>query len=218
MDNKEKLEKVARALEKNNIKVYIVENKTEARKKVKSLLKKGESVSNGGSMTMDECDIYSLLESGDYDYLDRRKAQTREEQIEIYRKSYFVDTYFSSANAITEQGEIYNVDGNSNRVSAITYGPKSVILIVGMNKVVKNLEEAILRVKTIAAPLNAKRLNCNTYCKETGKCMSFLNGTQNDMGSGCNSDDRICCNYLVSAQQRIKDRIKVILVAENLGY
>ena len=111
-----------------------------------------------------------------------------------------------SSNAVTEEGELYNVDGNSNRVAALAYGPDSVIVVAGCNKIVPDIAAAVERVKKIAAPVNATRLHCSTPCAKTGECMN------------CHSDGRICCNYLVSAQQRHQDRIKVILVGEELGY
>ena len=115
---------------------------------------------------------------------------------------------------MTLAGELYNVDGNCNRITAIAYGPKKVILVVGINKIVPDLDAAIRRVKTIAAPLNTKRLGCNTYCHETGVCM----GLEGSMTDGCSGPGRICCNYLISAQQRHPDRIHVILVGEPLGF
>ena len=115
---------------------------------------------------------------------------------------------------MTERGELYNVDGFANRVAAIANGPKKVIMVVGINKIVPDLDAAIRRVKTIAAPLNTKRLNCDTYCYHTGVCM----GLEGGMTDGCNAPGRICCNYLVSAHQRHPDRITVILVGEPCGY
>ena len=114
-------------------------------------------------------------------------------------------------------GELYNVDGNSNRVACIVYGPRQVIMIVGVNKIVENLDEAILRVKTICAPMNTERLGIATPCNKTGKCIS-LSKENPFMCDGCGGNTRICCNYVVSAKQRHKDRIKLIIVNENLGY
>ncbi|MBR0141001.1 MAG: LUD domain-containing protein, partial [Ruminococcus sp.] len=127
------------------------------------------------------------------------------------------DVFISSANAITEHGVVYNVDGNSNRIAAIAFGPKSVIIIAGYNKIVANLEEAEIRVKKEAAPPNCVRLNCDTYCAEKGECVS-MNKSGRQIYDGCGGDGRICCNYLISAHQRHKGRIKVIIVGEELGY
>ena len=121
------------------------------------------------------------------------------------------------ANAVTEGGLLYNVDGNSNRVSAILYGPKQVIFICGCNKLVKDLDEAVMRLKSVAAPQNTKRLNCDTYCAKEGECLAMGNDASY-MCDGCMSPARICCNYVISARQRHKDRLKVIFVGEELGY
>ena len=211
-----RLEKTAENLKKNNFEAYICKSSAEVRALVSSLMREGETISCGGSVTLAECGVMELMKSGKYNFLDRSAANSREEVEEIYRKSYFCDTYLCSSNAVTENGELYNVDGNSNRISAISYGPKSVIMVCGCNKIVRNIDEAIRRVKTIAAPANCQRLDCKTYCLQTGCCLSLDKG--GDMPSGCSGDDRICCNYLISAKQRHKGRIKVILVAEELGY
>ncbi len=203
----------AKNLEKNNIKTYIVNNKDEVADLIKKLIKKGDTVSNGGSESLKQCGIIDLLKSGDYNFIDRTQLEPKE----AYIKAFSADAYFCSSNAITENGELYNVDGNSNRIAAIAYGPDSVIMVVGYNKIVKNIDEAINRVKAICAPKNCERLEVNSYCKSKGQCMSYLNQSS-EICDGCNSDTRICCNYLISARQRHKDRIKVILVPEVLGY
>lgn len=211
-----RMEKTAENLRKNRMEAYIAENCEEAIKIVESILKEGESISCGGSVTLKESGVMDLMTSGKYNFLDRSKAKNREEIEEIYRQAFRCDTFLTSANAVTENGELYNVDGNSNRVAAICYGPKSVIFVVGMNKIVRNLDEAITRVKTCAAPANCVRLECETPCSKTGECISLSKG--GDMPSGCYSTGRVCCNYVVSAYQRHENRFKVILVAENLGY
>ena len=167
-------------------------------------------------MTLEECGVMDLLRSGAYQFLDRAACKPEEMQT-LYRKCFSADAYLCSANAVTANGELYNVDGNSNRVAAISYGPSRVIMVVGCNKLVPDLDAAIKRVKTCAAPANAERLSCPTYCKESGSCVS-LNQSAPGMTDGCHGDGRICCNYLVSAQQRNPDRMHVILVAEPLGY
>lgn len=202
-------------LVKNNMDFYYAETKNDVRHIVESLIKKGDVITNGGTMTMAECGLSDLLNSPDYVYLDR-SGKSREEVEEIYIKAFSADVYISSSNAITEDGVLYNVDGNSNRVAALAYGPKSVIIIAGYNKIVKDLTEAEIRVKRDAAPSNCVRLDCNTYCKEKGECISLFKPDR-QMTDGC-SGDRICCNYLISAHQRHKGRIKVILVGEELGY
>ncbi len=212
-----RINKVGENLKKNNMEFYFAKKKEDVPEIVKALIKKGDVISHGGSVSMAECGIRELISSPDYKYLDRSKAQTPEEIKEIYRAAFSADVYISSANAITEDGVLYNVDGNSNRIAAIAFGPDSVIIIAGYNKIVSDLKEAELRVKTEAAPPNCVRLDCPTYCKETGNCIS-LSKPDHQMSDGCSSDGRICCNYLISAQQRHKGRIKVIIVAEELGY
>ncbi len=216
--NMDIIEKTMEALRKNNMQAYYANTGDEARELVASLLKKGCTVTHGGSVTLEQTGITGLISSGDYNYLDRSAPGiTREQKEEIYRKSFFADVYLTSANAITENGELYNVDGNSNRIAAIAYGPESVIVVAGFNKIVPDIHAAVKRVKTAAAPKNTVRLSCETPCAVTGECIS-LKKEDSVACDGCRSEDRICCNYLVSAQQRKKDRIKVIIVGEELGY
>lgn len=214
---KKRIMKTGENLKKNNMEFYYAETKDDVCKIVESLIKEGDVITNGGTMTMGEVGLKELIDSPKYNYLDRAKVSTPEEVVELYRKAFFADVYISSSNAITEDGVLYNVDGNSNRIAAIAFGPKSVIIIAGYNKIVKDLKEAELRVKREAAPPNCVRLNCETYCKEKGECVSLVKG-DHQMSDGCGSDGRICCNYLISAQQRHKNRIKVIIVGEELGY
>lgn len=210
------LKRTAANLELNNMKAFIAETSGEALDIVKGLLKEGDTVACGGSMTVAEIGAMDILRSGAYNFLDR-EGKTSEEVDKIYREAFSADVYITSSNAITENGELYNVDGNSNRVAAICFGPRSVIIIAGRNKVVKNLDDAVVRVKRFAAPMNTARLGCETYCKSKGECMALASGGS-CITDGCKSDSRICCSYVVSAQQRIKDRIKVILVNEELGF
>lgn len=211
------IETTMKNLERNGMKPFFVETKQEVVPLVKTLLSKGETVANGGSATLKECGIFeNILESGDYNFVDRRNYQGDEIR-EAYIKAFASDTYFCSSNAVTARGELYNVDGNSNRVACIVYGPKQVIMVVGKNKIVNDLDEAVLRVKEKAAPPNTVRLSCNTPCEKTGRCVS-LELDEPYMCDGCGVDSRICCNYVVSAKQRHKNRIKVIIVNEDLGY
>lgn len=206
------------SLKKNNMEAYFCSSKDEALELVKKLIKKGDTVSNGGSVTLAETGVMDLLKSGDYNYLDRARPGITQEEIEqVYRSTYSADAYFASANAVTQSGYIYNVDGNSNRVSAILYGPKSVILLVGTNKIVKTIDDAVERVKKIAAPNNARRLNLDTYCSHTDSCVS-LNKNGSEICDGCASTTRICCNYVLSGYQRHKNRIKVIIIDGSYGY
>ena len=202
-------------LEKNRIAVEYVEKKEEVLPLIRRLIPAGSTVASGGSRSLDETGVIGLMKSGTYTYLDRMAPDlTPEQRQEIAIKGNTADVYLCSTNAITEAGELYNVDGNCNRIAAIAFGPKSVIMVVGINKIVPDLEAAVHRVKTIAAPLNTQRLNCDTPCRHTGVCMG-VDGTMTD---GCHSPARICCNYLISAQQRVPNRIRVILVGEPLGF
>ena len=159
------IEKTMSALRKNNMQAYFVEKKEDVADLVKTLIKKGDTVTHGGSVTLGECGIPALLSNGDYNYLDRKAPGITPQQVkELYAKTFSADVFFTSANAITENGLLYNVDGNSNRVAAIVYGPESVIVIAGVNKIVPDMNAAMNRLKTIAAPLNTKRLNCQTPC------------------------------------------------------
>lgn len=211
----ETIERVIHALRKNHMLAEYVSCKEDVLPLIRTLIPQGSTVATGGSRTLDETGVIDLLRNGDYIFFDRSiPTLTAEEKAEMTTKGATADVYLCSSNAITEQGELYNVDGFSNRVAAIANGPKKVILIVGINKIVPNIQAAVHRVKTIAAPLNAKRLNYDTYCLRTGVCM----GLDGDMTDGCNSPSRICCNYLISTQQRVKNRIHVILVGESLGF
>lgn len=218
MNDMARIESTMKALQSNNMQAFYCETKEDALKKVGELLQKGDTVTHGGSVTLAQCGIPELLKSGAYNYLDRSVPGLTREQVEdIYRQSFSSDVYLTSANAITENGLLFNTDGNCNRVAAILYGPKSVVVVAGVNKIVKDLDEAFDRLRTVAAPQNTQRLNCNTYCAKTGKCIS-MNNPESKMGDGCKSPQRICCGYVISSFQRIKDRIKVIIVGEELGY
>lgn len=211
----ETAQKVIDALRKNRMLAEYVPTKEEVVPLIKALIPVGCSVANGGSRTLEETGVTELLRSGNYVFYDRNNpALSPDEKAEMTAKGATADVYLCSSNAITEQGELYNVDGFSNRVAAIANGPKKVIMVVGINKIVPDLDAAVRRVKTIAAPLNTKRLNCDTYCQKTGVCM----GLEGGMTDGCHSPARICCSYLVSAQQRVANRIHVILVGESLGF
>lgn len=217
--NENTVKSLMEKLENNNMKPYYCETGSEAKELVLSLIKAGDTVTNGGSVTMKEIGVMDAVKNrADITYLDRNaEGLTAEEVKEIYKKAFFADVYLMSTNALTLNGELYNVDGNSNRVAALLYGPESVIVVCGINKIVENLDEAVMRVKKIAAPRNTVRLHTGSYCENAGECMSLKNDGA-FMCDGCKGSGRICCNYVVSAQQRHKDRIKVIIVNENLGY
>lgn len=213
-----RIQKTIGNLKRNNMDAYYCDTAKDACALIETLLPEGAVIGSGGSMTLKQTGMLELLKSGRYQYLDRsRQGITKEEIEQVYRDTYSADAYFCSSNAITENGELYNVDGNSNRVSAILYGPKHVYIIAGYNKIVRNIDEAIVRVKREAAPLNTVRLDMNAGCRETGECVS-LKKDDSFLCDGCHMEGRVCCNYVVSAQQRHKGRIRVIIIGEALGY
>lgn len=215
MTVREQMDAAAAALRKNNMEAYCVDSADQVLPLVKDLLHAGDVVAVGGSRTLDETDVIDLLRSGDYRFLDRyAPGLTRDEVMQIFRDSFDADTYVCSSNAVTLRGELYNVDGNGNRVAAMCFGPRSVIVVAGCNKLVADLKEAEHRVKTLAAPLNAKRLDCATYCKETGVCMAENGPWCTD---GCTAAARVCCTYVTMGYQRVAGRVKVILVGQPLG-
>lgn len=201
------IKKTIENLRKNNMEAYYVPTKEDAAKKAVSLMSEGETTAVGGSVTLFETGIIDILRNGRYNFLDRyKKNLTATDTQKIFLESFLADTYLTSANAITQAGELYNVDGNGNRVAAMIYGPKSVIVVAGYNKIVKDRGAAVERVRNTAAPANCVRLGRDTPCTKAGECMD------------CMSTDRICCSYVFLGRQRIKGRIKVIIVGEELGY
>lgn len=210
------IEKTMKNLEKNNITAIYAERGEEVKDIIKSLVPAGSSVSNGGSETLAQTGVIDLLSGGDYVFYDRRGLEG-DDLRECYVKAFGCDAYFCSSNAVTQNGELYNVDGNSNRVACIVYGPKQVIMVVGKNKIVPDITSAVNRVKQQAAPKNTVRLQKKTPCAAMGQCIS-LNSNDPALCAGCLSPERICCNFVISAYQRHKGRIKVIIVNEDLGY
>ena len=196
------IKRVLDNLRKNNMDAVYVEHREHAKKIVKEMINKDALIVTGGSITLDACGITDMINDEGYNIADKADKSAM----------FSSDFMLSSTNAITEDGILYNVDGASNRVACICPGPKKIIIVAGINKIVKNFEQAILRVKHIAAPKNCIRLNRDTPCAYTGKCIS------DDINKGCSSRDRICCNFVVSAKQREKGRITVIIVNEELGY
>jgi hypothetical protein len=214
-----RIEKILAALQKNNMQGFFVKTGAEAAALAESLLTPGSVVTVGGSVTLRETGIIDILASGRYEYLDRYDPALSQDELKaLFRRSFSADSYLCSVNAITESGELYQVDGNGNRVAALLYGPEQVIVVAGRNKIVTDLSGAVHRVKQTAAPANSARLNCNTPCVETGECVSLRKEAHPEMTGGCQNARRICSNYVIMARQQIKDRIKVILVGEDLGY
>lgn len=205
--NEMKINRTIEALKKNNMNGYYAKNRDEVIKLIEDIVAEGAKVAVGGSETLSELGVLEHLRSGRYDFLDRYKAGlTPEEVTNIFKQSFLADAYLSGCNAITENGELYNVDGNGNRVAAMLYGPDKVIVICGVNKIVKDVDEAIKRNREISAPMNAKRLKRKTPCAKVGYCMD------------CNSPERICNEYTLIKKQRSAERMHVIFLNENLGY
>ena len=205
--NEKKISRTVQAINKNNMNGYYAKDREELIRIIEDIVSENSLVSCGGSMTLFETGVMEYLRSGRYKFLDRYKEDiTREEVVNMFKESFFADAYFTSSNAVTENGELYNVDGNGNRVAAMLYGPEKVIVICGVNKIVKNVEEAIKRNRECAAPINAKRLNKETPCSKVGYCMD------------CKSKDRICNEYTLIKRQNRKERMHIIFLNENLGY
>ncbi len=191
---------------KRGIEGYYCENAAEALLTAKRFLTPGCSISWGGSETLNEIGLLENLKDSDYILYDRHSAKTPEEKSLIYSKIVATDYFFMSSNAITLDGQLVNIDGMGNRVACLIAGPKNVIIIAGMNKIVTDVTTGMDRVRNMAAPPNVVRLGAKTPCAEIGKC------------ANCLVDDCICCEIVITRKSKIPGRIKVILVGEELGY
>ena len=196
-------EKLIKGLESRNMKGYYAENKKDALRLALELIPENATCSMGGCMSAIEIGLVQELKKGPYNFLDRAQYENPRD---AYLETYDADVFLASCNAITDDGILVNIDGNSNRVSAIAYGPKKVVFIVGMNKVAKDLDSAMKRARNVAAVTNAQRFDINTPCKKTGKCMD------------CKSPDTICCQFLITRFSRAGGRIHIILVNDSLGF
>lgn len=204
--NRKLAQKVIKGLQSRNMEGFYAETKEEALNLALGMIEKGATIGWGGSASIEDIGLKKAVCEGDYIVYNRdickNAVEKRETEIKIFGSDYFL----CSCNAITEDGVLLNIDGNSNRVAAIAYGPKHVIIVVGMNKVAKDEEAAMYRARNIAAPANAQRFDINTPCKTTGAC------------ANCKSADSICCQFLMTRFSRHQGRIKVILVNEDMGY
>lgn len=204
---KKQIERTMIALNKNFMEAYYVESTEELKEKILELTSSGGTVSVGGSMSLFEAGVIDMLRNSSLEFLDRYEdGLSKEEMNQVFRNSFFADHYITSTNALTEAGELYNIDGNGNRVAAMIYGPKSVIVVAGYNKIVKDMNAAEERLRRIAAPSNAARLGIKTPCATTGVC------------SDCKSPGGICSSFVKLGRQIRENRIKVIIVGESLGY
>ena len=196
---------VIKALEKRNMTAYYCESKEDCLKKVLELVPEKSTIAWGGSESIKECNIPMTLKNGNYTVYDRADYNTPEKTKEFNVLAFTSDYYFMSSNAITTSGELVNIDGNGNRVAALIYGPENVIIIAGMNKIVKDVEEGISRTRNTASPQNCIRLKKNTPCAVNGVCGNCL-------------ADTICDQIVITRASRVPQRIKVILVGEELGF
>ena len=198
------INKTIKALKENQFDAYYAENSLEALEIVKGLIKEGERVDRGGSLTIEQIGALKYI-TENCGYIDPYKETDPAKKAELMQARLSCDTFLCSANAIISDGRLYNEDGACSRVAPMVYGPKQVIVVAGKNKIVNTEAEAKKRMMTIAAPLNAKRLNTGTPCTEDGVCHN------------CNHPNRICCSTVITNFSRVKERIKVIIVNEDLG-
>ena len=193
-------------LQKRNMEAFFYEDSKSMVEDILSKIPGGSSITWGGSESVKECGLMDAIQNGSYELLDRTTAKTPEESRIFYSKAVMADVFLMSSNAITYDGELINIDGNGNRLACMMQGPKEVFIIVGMNKFVSTVEDGIHRIETIAAPANVQRLDRQTPCHTLGKC------------AHCFSDGSVCSHTVVTRRFSQKNRVKVFIVAENLGY
>ena len=179
--------------------------KEEALAKALELIPEGSSVGWGGAMSAQQIGLMAALHAGNYNPIDRDLCNTPEEKAQAMKTAMFADFFLTGANALSLDGQMVNIDGAGNRISAIIYGPKNVLVIAGMNKIMDNLDAAINRARTVAAPMNKQRFEPNTPCAVTGSC------------ADCKVEGCICNHIVVTRHCRPVGRIKFILVGESLG-
>ena len=196
--------KVIKGLESRNMTGYYAATAEEAKEKALKLIGKGSTVNMGGCQSVRDIGLFDVLSNSDeYNFIDRDKYEDRRVPILM---AYDADVFLASANAITDDGIMVNIDGNGNRVSAIAQGPRKVIFIIGMNKVCPDVDSALKRARNTASPINAQRYNLPTPCTKTGKCLD------------CKMPETICCQFLITRYSKHPGRIHVILVGEELGF
>ncbi len=198
--------KVAEALNKRYFEAYYCPDRDTAVQKVLELISADDTVSWGGTLTVDELGIKDLLRARGQRLIDRDSAQSNEERVELMRQGLLADTFLTSSNAVTADGQLFNIDGNGNRVAAFCYGPKQVIVVAGMNKVVTDIHEGVKRIRAMACPANAIRLGRRTPCAVAGVC------------GDCKGPESMCSQLVIVRRCQFEDRIKVILVGEELGF
>ena len=201
--NQKLAQKVIKGLESRNMTGYYAASREEALKQALELIPEGSTVTMGGCMSAIQIGLVQTLKAGNYNFIDRDEIEDKRAAMLM---AYDADFYLASPNAMTEDGQLVNIDGNANRVSAIANGPKTVIFIAGMNKICDDLDGAMKRARNVAAPINAQRFPINTPCTKTGACMD------------CKVPDTICCQFLITRYSKHPGRIHVILVDDELGF
>ncbi len=199
-------ERVIKSLKRRHYNAFYCHDREELLSRVRALIPAGSSITWGGSMTIRDTGVTTMLANGPYEVYDRDMVTTEEDKLRIYRKAFEVDYYLASVNAMSEDGVIINIDGNGNRVAAITWGPKNVVFVVGMNKICQDTDAAIKRARSTAAPINSMRFTMDTPCQADGICHD------------CLSSDSICTYISIQRLSRPAGRHTVILVDEELGY
>lgn len=201
------INKVIESFKRNNIEVIYLKDLQEIFGLLDERIKDQMSIGIGGSMTLFETGIIDYLKNRKINYLDRYQEElSKEELFQVFDKSLTCDIYLTSSNAITADGYLYNIDRTGNRVAAMTYGPKKVIVVAGTNKLVQDIPEAINRLEKIAAPKNCLRLNKDTPCSKIGYCVH------------CHHEDKLCSFYSIIGHQYVKNRITVVLINGNYGF
>jgi len=198
-------ELLVKNLRSRHYEAYYCETKEAALEKALELIPKGATVGWGGAMSAQQIGLIDAMNNGEYNAIDRDKAPNPQERVKAMKRCLQADVFITGANALSMDGEMVNIDGNGNRVAAIVYGPDSVVVIAGMNKVMDSLEAAVIRARTVAAPMNKQRFALQTPCEITGTC------------GDCKSEGCICNQILVTRNSKPAGRIKVVLVGEDLG-
>lgn len=195
-----------RNLQSRHFECYYCENSEAALAKALELIPEGSSVGWGGALSAQQIGLMDAVKAGNYQAIDRDSARTPEEREDLIKQAQFADVYLTGANGLSIDGQMVNIDGTGNRLAAINFGPKTILVVAGMNKVVDSLEDAVRRARTVAAPMNKQRFPLQTPCEVTGVC------------ADCKSPECICNQILITRNCRPAGRIKFILVGESLGF
>ncbi len=199
--------RLVKNLKQRHFDAYYCDTRQQLVELVRALIPEGASVSWGGSASIRETGVTAMLKAGNYKVHDRDDVTTDADKVAVYRQAFACDWYLSSVNAMSEDGQLVNVDANGNRVAAIAWGPEHVLLVVGVNKVCRDLDAAVKRARGTAAPVNMARFEgARTPCKEDGVCHD------------CKSPDSICCCITVQRLSRPAGRHTVVVVGEDLGF